>query len=259
MTMRDAWPGLLRLAARSLIAALALALVAAGCRKGDESSGSATASASEAGGAVGADFQPARPIPSMHPWLSWAKLRLGMSSLELSQVYNAPEGRGDGFTRVQQYFGAAVNQYITFDRPAGEDGKADENAPLRKLICAFYRDQLFRLIDRREGISADEARQFHDECTDKFGVDCAETIGGAQWIWRDDAEDITVTFTQDNASEQHMTAQLEICHMPTWRAWQAYNRDWAEKHPAKPEEKQQAQQAQEQQAPQEQQGESQPQ
>jgi len=237
--MRDAKPGRARsFTARLLIAALllALALVLAGCDKGGDADEAAGAGASEAGGAAEAEFQPARPIPGMHPWLSWANLRLGMSSLELSQVYNAPEGRGEGFTRVQQYFGAAVNQYITFDRPVDEEGNEDQNAPLRKLICAFYRDELFRLIDRREGVSAAEAQQFRDECTAKFGEDCLETLGGAQWTWRDEAEDITVTFTQDNASEQHMTAQLEICHMPTWRAWQAYNRDWAAKHPETPEE-----------------------
>ena len=45
-----------------------------------------------------------------------------------------------------------------------------------------------------------------------------------------DGDRITVTFTQDNAGEQHMTAQLEITHMPTYTAWRTYNRDWGEEH-----------------------------
>ncbi|MBN2081655.1 hypothetical protein JW859_05535 [bacterium] len=172
--------------------------------------------------AAAAAFDPAKPIPAMHPWLSWADLRLGMSNFDLSQVYNAPEGYGNGFTRTQQYFGQAVNQYINFDEVEGE--------PVRKLICALYRDKLFRLVDRREGVSAEQAAAWLDECKAQFGDEPVETIGGAQWTWRDEAEDITVTFTQDNAGEQCMTAQLEITHMPTFVAWQAYNRDWGEKH-----------------------------
>jgi hypothetical protein len=210
------------------------ALTAAGCDKAAQDGGEG--GAQQAGSAVGAEFQPARPIPNMHPWLSWAGLRLGMTSFELSQVYNAPEGRGDGFIRVSQNFGAAVNQFITFERPRNEEGEEDVTAPLFKLICAFYRDELFRLIDRREAINAAEAAEFFNECAEKFGDGYVETLGGAQWTWRDEDEDITVTFTQDNASELMMTAQLEITHMPTWRAWQAYNRDWAAKHPGTSEE-----------------------
>jgi len=225
--MHNRWPGL----ARAFLGTLVLcALATAGCDDKAETGGAADDSASQAGSAVGAEFQPARPIPNMHPWLSWARLRLGMSSFDLSQAYNAPEGRGDGFIRVSQNFGAAVNHFITFDRPVNEAGEKDEDAPLRKLVCAFYRDELFRLIDRREGIDAAAVEVFFNECAEKFGDGYLETLGGAQWTWRDEEEDITVTFTQDNASEKLMTAQLEITHMPSWRAWQAYNRDWAAKH-----------------------------
>ena len=191
-------------------------LVCTGCPKpeGDQAGNPPAAQA--------ASFDPARPIPPMHDWLSWADLRLGMSNFDLSQVYNAPEGYGDGFTRVQQYFGQAVNQYIDFDEVEGE--------PVRKLVCALYRDTLFRLVDRREGVNADQAAAWLDECKTRFGDEPLETIGGAQWTWHDEAEDITVTFTQDNAGEQYMTAQLEITHMPTLTAGQAYNRDWGAKH-----------------------------
>ena len=212
-----AWPRAIRTTAGPALLLLAGLLLAAGCVDEQESSG-----ASQAGSASEEQFQPTMAIPNMHPWLAWADLRLGMNNFDLSQAYNAPEGRGEGFTRVQQYFGAAVNQYITFDQA--------EDEPVRKLICALYRDELFRLVDRREGVNAESAAAWLAECTQQFGEEPAETIGGAQWIWRDEEQDITVSFTQDNAGDEYMTAQLEITHMPTYTAWQAYNRDWGEKH-----------------------------
>jgi len=160
----------------------------------------------------------------MDPLLAWANLRLGMSGVEISQAYNAPEGRGDSFTRVLQQFGASVTQVITFDREEGQ--------PKRTITCGMYRDELFMIVDRREGYTLEQANAWFAECLEKYGDGFTETVAGAQWQWSS-AQGIQATFTQDNASDSYMTCTLVVEHLPTREAWHAYNDEWDERHPQK--------------------------
>jgi len=130
---------------------------------------------SEEGGGADSGFEPSAPIPAQGPLLSWADLTLGMSSFEISQVYNAPEGRGEDFTRVLKEYGSSMTQLIEFDRAEGE--------PERAITCALYRDQLFMLVDRREGLSAEQAEELRQQCIALFGEPVDEPVPGAQWSW----------------------------------------------------------------------------
>ena len=172
---------------------------------------------SEEGGGADSGFEPSAPIPAQGPLLSWADLTLGMSSFEISQVYNAPEGRGEDFTRVLKEYGSSMTQLIEFDRAEGE--------PERAITCALYRDQLFMLVDRREGLSAEQAEELRQQCIALFGEPVDEPVPGAQWSWGG-RDGVLATFTQDNASELYMSANLVIEHVPTRTAWHAYNAAW---------------------------------
>lgn len=173
----------------------------------------------ESGKVSAADYAPGEGIPGMHPLLNWAGLRLGMSNFDISQVYNAPEGYGDGFTRVLEHFGSSTNQIITFEHAEGE--------PQRTITCALYRDQLFIIVDRREGLTGEQVAAWFTECQELFGAEFTETVAGAQWSWGE-KDSILATFTQDNASENNMNANLVIEHRPTKDAWRAYNAAWEE-------------------------------
>ena len=199
---------------------LGLLLTAAACV--DDGTSSGTSSTAPEGEAAG--FTPSEPIPNMHPLLAWASLRLGMSSYDISQAYNAPEGYGDGFTRVIQQFGLSANHVITFDR--------DEGEPLRTITCGFFRDELFIIVDRREGLSLEQSNEWFAQCRGKYGDDFTENVAGAQWSWGD-PEDITAVFTQDNASDKYMTCNLVIKHHPTEKVWHAYNEEREERAEAK--------------------------
>ena len=195
----------LRLTILLLLTALA---VLGGCPNGEGDGGD---------GAADSGFEPSAPIPIEGPLLGWADLRLGMSSFEISQVYNAPEGRGEGFTRVLQEYGSSMTQLIEFDRVEAE--------PERVITCALYRDQLFMLVDRREGLSTEQAEELRQECIGLFGEPVDEPVAGAQWGWGSRAG-VQATFTQDNASELYMTVNLVIEHVPTRQAWHDYNAAW---------------------------------
>jgi hypothetical protein len=163
--------------------------------------------------ATGGDgFNPLQPLPTAGKLLNYDKLRLGMTTVDLAQVYNAPEGRGDGFARVIAPYDAVVQHYINFDAPAGE--------PQRKLICAFYRDRLYWIIERRDGITAQQAQAWQAQCVADYGAATAETIPGAQWMWSEDG--VELTFTQDNASDNYMSANVVVVHEPTQAAARAY-------------------------------------
>lgn len=190
------------------------ALFTAACldnQRNDDSVGSGKVSA--------ADYAPKQDIPGMHPLLNWAGLRLGMSNFDISQVYNAPEGYGDGFTRVLEHYGSSTNQIISFEHAEGE--------PQRTITCALYRDKLFLIVDRREGLSGEHVAGWFTECQELFGAEFEETVAGAQWSWGG-KDSILATFTQDNASENYMNANLVIEHRPTKDAWHSYNAAWEE-------------------------------
>jgi len=199
---------------RLLMLATVGALLTTGCldnERSDDSAGSGKVSA--------ADYAPSEEIPGMHPLLNWAELRLGMSNFDISQVYNAPEGYGDGFTRVLEHYGSSTNQIITFEQA--------EDEPQRTITCALYRDKLFFIVDRREGLTGEQVAAWFTECQELFGTEFQETVAGAQWSWGE-KDSILATFTQDNASENYMNANLVIEHRPTKDAWHAYNAAWEE-------------------------------
>jgi len=165
---------------------------------------------------------PSEPIPAESALLSYGGLKLGMSSAELSQVYNAPEGRGKDFDRIIAPYDAVAQHFITFDAKPGE--------PQRRLIAAFYRDKLYWIVDRREGLSAAQAKAWYDECVKAYGPPLRESVPGAQWSW-EQAGGVKLTFTQDNASETAMNANVVLVHQPTQTAAHDYLAKWEEAHP----------------------------
>ena len=199
---------------RLLILATLSAFLVTGCLDDQVADGST------ANGKVSAsDYVPSAEIPGMHPLLTWADMRLGMSNFDISQVYNAPEGYGDGFTRVLEHYGSSTNQIITFEQAEG--------GPKRTITCALYRDKLFLIVDRREGLTGEQVTAWFTECQELFGAEFQETVAGAQWSWGE-KDNILASFTQDNASEDYMNANLVIEHRPTKDAWHAYNTAWEE-------------------------------
>lgn len=189
--------------------ALGMLLTAAGCPRKDPA-------------ADAARFKPSAPLPASGALLSYDKLRLGMNAVELSQVYNAPEGRGEGFARVIAPYDAVAQHFITFDQQPGQ--------PARRMICAFYRDQLYLLVDRREGLSAAQAQAWYDECRAAYGNPARETVAGAQWRWEMEGG-VTLTFTQDNASPEYLLANVVLVHEPTRAAAHEYLAMWEKEHP----------------------------
>lgn len=213
---------------RLLILVVVLLLGAAGCPKPASIAGSTGGQASlERGGTSAAaapagTLDPTQPIPAEGALLSYSGLKLGMSAAELSQVYNAPEGRGQDFSRIIAPYDAVAQQFITFDVKPGE--------PQRRLIAAFYRDRLYWIVDRREGLTALQAKAWYDECAKAYGPPARESVPGAQWTW-EQAGGVQLTFTQDNASEAAMTANVVLVHQPTQTAAHDYLAKWEEAHP----------------------------
>lgn len=203
-----------------LLLVLGVLSLAAGCPVAEDDTADGV-SVGETAAAEEASFDPAEPIPAEHPLIEYAGLKLGMSSVALSQVYNAPDGYGEGFTRVLERHGSSVNQIITFD-PA-EDGTE------RTLTCALYRDQLFLIVDRREGLSAEKATEWRAQVAEQFRLEAEETLPEAQWYWGR-GHDVEAVFTQDNTTPSMMTANLVIMHRPTRKAWHAYNEAYDARH-----------------------------
>ena len=183
------------------------------------------ASEESAGGGdkdTGLTLTPTEPIPTEHPLLAYGGLWLGMNAVDISQAYNAPEGLGDGFTRGIERYGDVAHHTIRFDLVEGE--------PRRKIVASLYRDQLYFVVDRREGFNAEQARAWLEQCVADYGEDRRMTIGGAQWVWGSD-EGVSLTFTQDNASEDYMNGTVVLKHEPTRRAAHDYLVVWEEEHP----------------------------
>ena len=206
-----------RLIALLLTLAAALAL-AAGC----DESGTNEDQSSSPSPALAASFTPESDIPNIHPMLNYAKLRLGMGGIEISQAYNAPDGRGEGFTRVYEQYGSSTNHIIAF----ADDGSGVK----RTMTLAVYRDELFLIVDRREGMDSAGAEAWLAELMEMYEDEPLETIGGAQWIW-ESPEGIKAAFTRDNASEDYMNCTFVLEHEPTREAWHAYNEEWENRHP----------------------------
>lgn len=207
-----------------LHAALAsLVLLLAACPGGKDP---ATTERVEAGtlqdtGGPEPSLTPSEPIPADEPLLEHAGLRLGMGAVEIAQVYNAPEGKGDGFTRVIEDFGDISNQIIAFDI-TGEE-------PDRRIVASLYRDRLFILVDRRNGISGEQVDAWRGSLFERYGTEASETINGAQWAWQLPGG-AQATFTQDNASSKVMDAHLMLSHPPTRTAARNYMRIWEEQY-----------------------------
>lgn len=167
-------------------------------------------------------FNPSEPIPADNPLLHYDKLWLGMDSLAMSQVYNAPQGKGAGFNRVIQQFGDVAHHIINFDPKEGQ--------PLRRIVASFYRDQLYIIVDRREGITKEQRDEWFNSLVEAYGDKYDTILPTSQWSWGD-KKGVLLTFTQDNASENYMTANVVLEHKPTREAAHEYLAAWEEAHP----------------------------
>jgi hypothetical protein len=194
----------------------AITLLAVACpHASDESRGSSTRDA----------LASSAPIPLDSPLCKYETLKLGMSEFDLAQVYNAPEGKGQGFTRVLQRYDPVSIHTIKFDAAAGQ--------PTRVMLLEFYRDQLCRIVDRRDALSGKQTAAWLAECKQRYGEPTAQPVPGAQWSWG--AKDsVLLTFTQDNASENSMSANVVLAHQPTLDTAQNALVEWEKEHPEQP-------------------------
>ena len=197
-----------------MIAVLALA----GCPAPKEDTKQAADSATE----PAASINPGSPIPTDNSYQEYAGIYLGMGTVELSQVYNAPKGQGDGFTRVIEYFGDVQNHIITFEQVEGE--------PERRIVASLYRDELFIMVDRRDWITIAQRDSWWDEMVADYGDGYETVLPLSQWSWGD-RDGVLLTFTQDNASEALMTANVVLKHIPTREAAHNYSVIWHEENP----------------------------
>lgn len=215
------------------ICMLAMLATLSACRQPEEGEKSKTGNAKP-----NPAFQPADVIPAEGALLHYDGLKLGMSTLDLSQIYNAPQGRGEGFFRGLQDYDDVQTHVIEFERE-------DEGMPRRTLTLSFYRDQLYIIVDRIEGISAPQADEWRQRLEDLYGEPVEERLPGTQWIWGSE-DNLQLVFTQDNSSESSMTANVVIEHKPTGEAAYNYLAEWEERHPDFLEERQKAAEQQEQ-------------
>jgi hypothetical protein len=161
-------------------------------------------------------------LPAHGRLLGYDKLHLGMSSFDIAQVYNAPEGQGKGFKRLIQDFGDVQHHIVTFDAAASQ--------PQRKLVLALLRDELYELVERRDGLTAEQAAAWRGEVVKRYGPPAAESIPGAQWSWGPE-NGVSLTFTQDNASDKYMSANVVIIFKPYADLAYQYLADWQKAHP----------------------------
>lgn len=205
------------MAMRSCAILLALAMLClCGCRQPEEGEKSKAEALKES-------FQPSEPIPAEGALLHYDGLRLGMSTLELSQVYNAPEGKGEGFYRGYQDYDSVQTHVVEFERP-------DDSGPRRVLTLSFYRDQLYVIVDRIEGLSAEQVDEWQQRMEEIYGEPAEETVAGAQWTWGDEGG-LQMVFTRDNSSDSSMTANVVLEHKPTGRAAYNYLAEWEKRNP----------------------------
>ncbi len=203
---------------RYLLALIALILLATGCPKQDtEHAGDAAADEQ-----FKASIRPSEPIPEDSPLKEYAGLHLGMSGFEISQAYNAPQGKGDGFSRVVEFFGDVHHHRIDFERGEGEPG--------RVITAYMFRDELYILVDRREGFTKEHRDSWFDECVANYGEGYETILPNSQWSWGS-VDSVMLTFTQDNASEDYMNGNVVLEHKPTREAAHNYLADWESRNP----------------------------
>jgi hypothetical protein len=162
-------------------------------------------------GVVVAEVTPSTPIPEID-LAQYEGLRLGMSHVQLAQVYPAPDGQGEGYTRGFEDFGDVRVHTIKFETVEGE--------PTRRIIASLYRDELAKLAERRDGLTDAQATAWHIELNGEYGDGAVETIAGAQWTWEQDG--VRLIYTQDNASPENMSANVVLEHLPTYEAAHRY-------------------------------------
>lgn len=165
---------------------------------------------------------PTAPLPAQGRLLEYAGLRLGMTNMDIAQAYNAPDGRGDGFRRVIQDFDGVQHHIVKFDTAATE--------PPRKLVLALLRDELYQVVDRRDALTAEQAGAWRAELVAAYGEPAAMTIGEAQWIWGPE-NGVQLTFTQDNATPEAMSAHVMLVYEPYETAAHSYLEAWQRAHP----------------------------
>jgi hypothetical protein len=170
-----------------------------------------------------ASLQPSAAIPADSPLLKYGDLKLGMSNLDVGQVYNAPEGKGKDFMRGVEDYGDVRNQIIDFEPGKGQ--------PERKLVLRLYQDKLAKLVDRRDKLTSKQAADWLAELTKRYGKPQSQTLPGAQWVWGEKGE-ITLTYTQDNQSDAGMSANVVLVHEPTYDASVRYL-EWRERNGVK--------------------------
>lgn len=168
-------------------------------------------------------FEPSVPVPGDNPLTKYDKLWLGMNSIEVASKYNAPDGKGQGFSRVIEDFGAVQNHIIDFNPEKPEKA--------RRMVLRMYRDQLIMLVDRREGLSAAEASAWLAELKKQYGDSPEEIVPGAQWSWGS-KDSVLLTYTQDNASPGDMNANVVLEHHPSYLASRAYAEAYELVHPS---------------------------
>lgn len=170
-----------------------------------------------------AGLTPVEPIPADGPLLAYGKLRLGMSNFDISQAYNAPRGRGEGFTRVIEDYGDAKNQIIEFD--------ATEGSPEQhRIVMRVYRDQACMIVERRDNITPAQADAWFEDLKSQYGSEPRMTVAGAQWSWGEKAG-VLLTFTRDNYSADSLSANVVLLHHPTYEASLNYTAAWLKQHP----------------------------
>jgi hypothetical protein len=167
-----------------------------------------------------AALQASAPLPADSPLLKYEALRLGMSNLDVAQAYNAPEGKGKGFTRGVEEYGDVRNQIITFDEVKGR--------PDRKLVLRLYQDKLIKLVDRRDGLTAKDGADWLAALTKRYGKPAKQTLPGAQWMWGDRGG-LSLTYTQDNQDGGNMSANVVLSHDPSYDASVRYLH-WRQEH-----------------------------
>lgn len=165
---------------------------------------------------------PSDPLPAQGLLLDYEQLKLGLSSVDISQIYNAPEGRGEGFRRLVQDFDGVQHHFVRFDEA--------ESQPKRLLALALLRDELYEIVDRRDGLSADQAKAWKDELVKRYGQPTSMPLEGAQFSWGPE-NGVLLTFTQDNAHELAMSANVVLVYQPYADAAYEYLERWQQAHP----------------------------
>src|SRR5207244_136597 len=98
-------------------------------------------------------------------------------------------------------------------------------APRRRLVLALLRDELYEIVDRRDGLTAAQAQAWRDALVKQYGKPASEPMPGAQWSWGEKGG-LLLSFTQDNASDKAMSANAVLVFQPYADASYNYLADW---------------------------------